>query len=178
MKPYYRLKWTRACLAGVLFWASSAFAGSAKVVIHVGLFPAGSFNIESEKVEGTGEHEGAAYFAKEFKVPVESLKTGIGLRDNHLHEKLEAKKYPFIVVKDVKAEAGKGTAKITVMDITKDINFTYKDLGEQKAQGSFKLDLSEFKVAGINYKGIGVEDVVDITATLSYETKTKTKRSK
>jgi hypothetical protein len=92
----------------------------------------------------------------------------MSLRDRHLHEKLEAEKYGFITVAEVSAAGGKGTAKITVRTITKNISFTYKDAGAGKATATFKMKLTDFNLTGINYKGVGVEDEVEVTATIPY----------
>lgn len=141
------------------------------VSVKVGLFPMGSFHITSERVIGRGEKKGSQYLAKEIKVLVNTLTTGMSLRDKHMKEKLEANKYKFITVSDIVAKDGKGTAKITIRNITKNVGFTYKDEGGGKATAEFKLNLKDFSFTGINYQGVGVEDEVVIDATIPYDAK-------
>ncbi len=71
-----------------------------------------------------------------FTVPVNNLKTGIGLRDRHLRGYLKADKHPnaILVVErsklklpdDKKEVRGSATGKFTVAGVTKPLKFTYK----------------------------------------------------
>jgi polyisoprenoid-binding protein YceI len=149
-------------------WLSVSFAAEGPVKVKVNLYPMGSFEMVSDRIIGSGEKKGNVYTAKEVKVLTNNLKTGMSLRDKHTHEKLQTDKFPYITVSDIKASGGTGTAKITIRDVTKDIKFTFKDAGAGKATADFKLSLKDFKFAGINYQGVGVEDEVQVIATVPY----------
>lgn len=149
-------------------WLSASAAADGPLKVHVGLSPMGSFDISTDRIIGSGEKKGANYTAKEVKVLVKGLKTGMSLRDKHLHDKLQEEKFKYITVTDIKATAGKGTAKITIRDVTKDISFTFKDDNAGKATAEFPLSLKDFKFSGINYQGVGVEDEVKVSITVPY----------
>ncbi|MGE0172478.1 MAG: YceI family protein [Oligoflexales bacterium] len=151
-----------AALAGKGFATPEAMA-------KVTLFPAGSFEAKTSSVIGTLKKAGTAYTGNEIKIPVETLKTGISLRDKHLGEKLEAKKFPYIIANNINATGDKGKANIQISGVTKEVDFELKDLGNNTAQVIFTLNLPDFKIEGISYKGVGVEDKTEVTAIVPYE---------
>lgn len=133
--------------------------------VNVNLSPAGSFEIKSNKIIGSVSKQDNVYSADKINVPVKSFSTGLDLRDKHTKEKLNYKKYPSVKISNAKAKDGKGTAKIKIMDVEKNINFKYSlDHGSIKV--SFTLKLSDFSIEGISYMGIGVKDEIDISANL------------
>jgi polyisoprenoid-binding protein YceI len=152
-----------------LFFVAATAHAEAPIKVKVTVFPMGSFQITGDKVEGMGAKKGAEYSAKELKVPVDSLKTQMSLRDTHMKKKLESDKYKYITVSNVKAKDGKGTADINIHNVTKPVSFTYKDDGPGKATATFKLHLKDFNLTDINYKGAGVEDEVEVAATVPYK---------
>jgi polyisoprenoid-binding protein YceI len=152
-------------------WPAAGFAAEGPIKAAVTLYPMGSFTIAGDHVVGSGEKKGDNYSAKEIKIAVDSLKTGMSLRDKHFHEKLESKKFPYIIVTDIKATKGTGTAKMTVRDVTKDVKFTFKDDGGGKATADYKINLKDYGISGVSYNGVGVEDEVSITATIPYVAK-------
>lgn len=149
-----------------LFLTFSVFAAPKKgAVVQVNLNPAGSFQIKA-KIKGTLKKSGTMLTAKKLTASVKKFKTGMDLRDEHTKKKLQYKKFPKILVTNVKAKGGIGTAKITIMKRAQKIKFKYKDLDSKYARAKFKLSLKKFGISGINYMGVGVEDVITITATL------------
>ncbi len=162
-------KLSNVLLSALLPFAFNPLAYAAETPVKVKVpLTVGSFDLTAAKVIGSGEKKGGVYTAKEIKVKVDDMTTGQPLRDKHTKEHLESAKYPFITVSDIKASGGSGTAKITVKGITKEIKFIYKDAGPGKATADFKLNLKDFKFSGISYLGVGVEDEVQVTATLPY----------
>lgn len=153
------------------FCAMPLFAGSAKIEAKVALFPVGSFEVTSNQIEGKLEKSGDHFRAEAIKVPVASLQTGIKLRDQHLREKLKEEKYSHIVVSKIEAKGGLGKAQLTIGEVSNNIEFKLKELAEQQVQANFKIRLPDYKITGISYKGVGVEDEVEITAILPYENK-------
>ena len=143
---------------------SFSFGISAKgLKIKVNLSPAGSFDIETKKVKGKAVRKGGGFVASKIYVKTKDLKSGLDLRDNHLHDKLEKEKYSKIEILDGKAKGGKGVAVIKVKNVKKKIGFTYKESGGNLVI-SFPLSLKDFNFSGINYAGVGVKDKVMISA--------------
>jgi len=158
-----------AIILTTLALSISALAKDAPVVVKVELKPIGSFEATTGSVIGRGKKNKDVFEAKEVKIPVATLKTGMSLRDDHMKDYLKFKEHKFIIAKNIKATKGTGTADFEVKGITKPVKFTYKDLGSNSAQARFKLNLKDYEISGINYKGVGVQDEVEITATVPYE---------
>lgn len=145
------------------------------VSVKVKLVPMGSFEATADSVIGKGKKVGDKYTAKEVKVLINKLKTGMDLRDQHLRETLETegkgkeKKFKFIVVENIQASKGVGQADITIKGIKKPVKFKFEDLGSKKAQAHFKLNIKDFGITGVNYGGVGVQDTIDVSAIIPYE---------
>ncbi|MEC7278166.1 MAG: YceI family protein [Bdellovibrionota bacterium] len=148
-------------LLSLLFSVSLYAKGSLKVLVN--LSPAGSFEIKSSKVKGSVKKQGDAYVTSGLSVRVKSFDTGLELRDNHLKDKLEAKKHKKIEILKGTAKGGKGVAIIQVKDIQKKISFSYSVKGN-RMMVKFPLNLKDFKFSGIKYAGIGVKDTVQVSA--------------
>jgi polyisoprenoid-binding protein YceI len=146
-------------------------ASDAPVMAKVVLSPIGSFEASAKQIIGKGEKTGDVYTAKELKVLVNQLSTGMSLRDKHLKDTLNAKDHKYIVVSNVKATKGSGTGEITINGIKKPVTFAFKDNGGKDATATFKISLKDFNIKGISYQGVGVQDAVEISATVPYETK-------
>lgn len=145
-------------LAICLLSINVVFAKSS-VLVAVELSPAGSFEIKTTTVKGTLKQNGEKIVSKRISVPVGSLKTGIELRDNHLKEKLEAS---FIHMRNISAQNGKGTGEIEVKGVKRTVDFNYKVEGSD-FKFNFELNLPDYKIDGIKYMGVGVQDKVKIT---------------
>lgn len=142
---------------------------NAPVQVSVTLSPLGSFVLSSPRIFGKGKRKGDMYIAKELRVPIQMMKTGIGLRDKHTKEKLGFPKIKNILATNVKAKGNKGRAELTINNIKKPVMFTFKDLGNNTAEASFKLSLKDFGIEGINYQGVGVQDEVTVKAIVGYD---------
>ena len=104
------------------------------------------------------------------KVKLDSLDTGIELRNRHMKEKyLETAKHPdaTLVVPPTTLQPGeqpfKGT--LTLHGVTKPVTGTLKYEPPQ-VQLAFPLTLSDFSIAIPSYLGIKVAEKVDVTAEL------------
>ncbi len=148
-------------LLSLLFSVSLYAKGSLKVLVN--LSPAGSFEIKSSKVKGSVKKQGDAYVTSGLSVRVKSFDTGLELRDNHLKDKLEAKKHKKIEILKGTAKGGKGVAIIQVKNIQKKVSFSYSVKGN-RMMVKFPLNLKDFKFSGIKYAGIGVKDIVQVSA--------------
>lgn len=146
--------------------SSLSFAGS--VTVDVNLNPAGSFKAKTSEIKGIAIVKGDEISASNISVPLKGLKTGVELRDKHTLKHLETTKYPEAVLISATGKGGKGTGKIKIKGIEKDIAGTYKINGDQ-VDAEFKLNLPDFKITGINYMGVGVEDEVTLHVSLPFK---------
>jgi polyisoprenoid-binding protein YceI len=149
----------------VAFALSSLFAAQlalgASAVVDVGLTPAGSFKAKTADVKGNATMKGNEVQAQNIVVNLKSLKTGVELRDKHTLKHLEVDKFPTAILVLAKGKDGKGTGKIRIRGVEKTIEGTYKISGND-LEAEFKLNLPDFKIVGIKYMGIGVEDQVTL----------------
>lgn len=150
-------------LAILLLFSGTVFAQSLE--IDVKLSPAGSFKATTKKIKGSVKVNGDKVSAENVLVDLRSLTTGIGLRDKHLKERLEAEKHP--VAKLVKAEGkgGAGTATLELKGQKKDVSGVYKLKGGQ-LQAEFKMKMSDLGINDVRYMGVGAKDEVMVTIVL------------
>lgn len=135
------------------------------VKMNVELSPMGSFTAESKSLTGFYTKNGDKFLAENIVLQSSSLKTGIDLRDEHLHKNLEATKYPSIVLKKAVASKGKGEGILQVKAISKKINFTYTE-NKNSVHFSFKISMKDFGFKEISYLGVSVNDEVSIEGEL------------
>lgn len=137
-----------------------------EVTVKVSLSPAGNFEAKSAKVKGDVKKDGNKFTAENIWVKVEELKTGITLRDEHFHKHLNFEKFPKISFTQVSAADGKGTGTLTVNDVKKPVDFTYKQVNPTKIEATFKVKPSDFKLKAAEYMGIGVTDEVEVVTLI------------
>ena len=153
-----------AALVLPLFVASAVFADS-NASVEVVLKPAGSFVGKTSEVTGFATQKGGAVSASNITVNLKSLKTGIELRDKHTLKHLEADKFPQAILVSATGKGGKGTGKIKIKGIEKNISGTFEIKGSE-LEAKFPLSLKDFNITGINYMGVGVKDEVKLTITV------------
>ena len=131
------------------------------------------------KIDGSGDElslkeEGDKLI---FKASVKKLKTGIGLRDNHLRKYIEADKWPdasFVVDKSKVKMPGKGKAKgkFRLHGVTKELDVDYsvdsKD-GGYSVTGTTEINLDHFKIEQPCYLGVCVDK--DVKVSVSFHVK-------
>lgn len=158
-KKYFHL----FCLSLLLGFTPSVFAQSG-VTASIALSPAGSFEVKAARIRGNiTKGADGSLSASQLRVSVDSLETGITLRDQHLHEKLKLKQHPNIIISNASGSAGKGTAQLELGGVKKKIPFQFSEKGKL-AEVSFKISLKDFSIGGINYMGVGVQDSVQVKA--------------
>ncbi|MNK93821.1 YceI-like domain protein [compost metagenome] len=133
----------------------------AQVTVDVSLNPMGNFEAKTSSVSGTATMTGDEISAQNVVVNLKGLKTGVDLRDKHTQKHLETGKFPEAVLISAKGKGGKGTGKIKIRGIEKEISGTYK-VEKNMLKADFDLMLNEFKIENINYMGVGVEDKVTL----------------
>jgi polyisoprenoid-binding protein YceI len=162
------MKYTLLLAMALLSFTINSF-GKGKVVATVELSPIGSFEAKSSKIRGRiTKNTDGTFTSKKLSLKVTSLKTGIDLRDTHLHKSMLGKKFKKIVVTDVKGINGKGSAKLMLRGVTKPIRFKYKD-SNGKIIINFSINLDKYKFEDINYKGVGVENKLKLEAIVDYK---------
>lgn len=150
-------------IATVWFVSRTAFAQEAAV--HVSLSPAGSFVGKTKDVKGFAVSDGKSYSAKNIVVSLKGLKTGKDLRDEHTQKYLETEKYPEAVLISAQGNSGKGSGRIKIRGIEKDIKGEYQISGKNLV-ASFPISLDEFGIKGIRYAGVGVKDKVTVKVNI------------
>lgn len=147
----------------------AAFA-KAKVSIFVSLSPAGSFTAVSEKPKGNLFRSGDSFTADKISVTIESLKTGIDLRDEHFWKHLNSTTHDKATLTNLKAAGGKATADLEVNGVKKPVSMTYKVAGDEVI-ANFTVKASQFSLKKAEYLGVGVEDDVKVEATIPFRAK-------
>jgi polyisoprenoid-binding protein YceI len=131
------------------------------------LSPTGSFTATTKKINGTAkQNKDGSVEAPKIEIPLDSLDTGIALRNEHMKTKhLETSKYPNAIVTDAKGKDGKGTANLEVHGVKKPIVGTYKIDGKDLLV-SFPVNVSDFNVGKIRYMGVGVKEEALVEARI------------
>jgi polyisoprenoid-binding protein YceI len=145
---------------------ASAFASDCK--LNISLSPAGSFVAESPAVEvrGSTEKNGDQFVAHNIALKLDTLKTGIDLRDDHMKKKyLETDKYPEAVLTQAVGKDGNFTGELLVHGVKKPIQGTYKLVGDQFVC-NFTVSINDFGIAKVKYMGVGVSDSVPVEISI------------
>lgn len=148
------------CLFGT--WAQAQTVG---MVAEFVMNPVGNFKGKANDVKGEAQIKGDEVTAKNISVDLTKLTTEREMRDKHAKDYLEVTKYPEAVLVEGKGKGGKGTGTLRLHGVEKPISGTYEIKGNFVI-AKFTIKLSDFKIEGINYKGVGVEDEVKIEFTV------------
>lgn len=147
-----------------LFAIQSANASSANV--EVKLSPAGRFAAQTEKVEGYAvKNADGSVKAENIVVDLNSLSTGIELRDKHTKEHLEVTKYPTATLIKAEGKDGKGKGTVSIHGKTQEVTGTYKIEGSN-LKAEFNVNLPSIDIKKIKYMGIGVKDDVMVSVVV------------
>jgi polyisoprenoid-binding protein YceI len=147
-------------LLSTLILCAQTFAGEA--AFYVKLVPGGSFVGRTTKFTGFSKITGNKITAENIKFDLSELHTGMELRDKHTKKYLEVEHFPEAILVKATGENGKGTGLIKIKGIEKPIEGTYSVSGTEMI-AEFILKLSDFKITGIRYMGVGVGDEVRLT---------------
>ncbi|MNL37236.1 hypothetical protein D3C87_1593740 [compost metagenome] len=138
------------------------------VIVDLTMFPMGDFKAKTSKVTGFATKNGAAFEAKNVVVDLKSLSTtgNLPVREKHMKEKyLQVDKFPTATLVSAKGTGGKGTGIIRIKGQEKPIEGTYKEVGKT-IEAEFNIYMSEFGIADVNFKGVGVEDKIVVHVVL------------
>jgi len=171
----------QAALATTLVLSCAAFAHAALTGIgdsSTGFLAKGPGGL---KIDGTGSGAKASEAGGILTItaPVNKLKTGMSLRDDHLKKAINADKHPNATLavprtslqfpEDGKAVTSSATGKFTLNGVTKDLKFDYKVTrtgSDYHVQGHSKLDITNFNIEKPCYLGVCVEKDVEIKVKL------------
>lgn len=149
-----------------LFLLSSVVHAETGVNIDIKVTPKGDFVAKTSEVTGFATQSGETVKAENIVVKVKNFKTGMSLRDKHMTEKyLEVEKFPEVVLVSASGQGGKGKGRIKVKGIEKDIEGTYKVAGNELT-AEFPLKMSDFKITGVKYMGVGANDDMKVHITV------------
>jgi len=141
-----------------------------KVTLDVKLSPAGSFQGVSTKAKGDLFKVGDTFTSDKITVSIESFRTGIDLRDEHMWKHMNSTQHPRAILTNLKAQNGKGTAILEVNGVKKPVAINYQVKGPS-VEASFQVKASQFGLKKAEYLGVGVNDQVGVAVTLPYKAK-------
>lgn len=144
---------------------SFSHAQNVGVVVDVKLSPAGSFKAETAKVKGHAQKTADGVHAENILVDINSLKTGVELRDKHLKERLLSDQFPTAKLIAGHGQNGKGSAELEIKGMKKKVQGQYKISGD-KLTAEFKLLMSELDIKNVRYMGVGAKDEITLTVTV------------
>jgi polyisoprenoid-binding protein YceI len=147
------------------FVSSAAFAKDLNALFK--LSPTGSFTAKSTDIKGEiKKNPDGSISSDRIEIPLTALKTGMGLRDEHMKNKyLEVGKYPSAIITDAKGKDGKGTAMLEVHGKKKPISGTYEIIGDE-VELKFPVNITDYDIAKVKYMGVGVKDEALIDARI------------
>ena len=168
-KKYTTTKLSVLTTAVLLAFTMKAHAGQVEVKVEV--YPVGDFTAVFKDIDGFAYADGDGFKADAFSIPWKKVDTGMTVRDGHTQKYFHADKYPNIEVLQALGKGGKGVAKITMNGSKpKIVKGTYTKSGNNIV-AEFPVTLSEFDVKGINFKGAGVQDKVNVKVTVPIKAK-------
>lgn len=140
------------------------------------LFPAGDFTAKSTKLIGkiSKKIKGSQMVltAKNIKVPIKSLDSGIALRDEHLQKRLNPKKSKYITLVSgtakmkKNAKSGTGTGTFMINGVKKKLPFKVAKVTGDSVTVDLMMKMTDFKLSKASYAGIGVKDQIAVSATI------------
>lgn len=149
---------TKLILISLLSLASHA----GQLHILAKLYPAGSLEIESKEVMGHLVKQGDKITAKKIFLMINSLDSGVDLRNQHIHQYFQEKKYKKFTLSDVEIQKGIGSGFLSINGIKKKVKFKV-ERKEKDYVSSFKVNRKAFKLPKAEFMGISVDDVVSLT---------------
>jgi polyisoprenoid-binding protein YceI len=135
------------------------------VEINVALSPAGKFTATTANVKGFAQKTGDAIVAENVLVEVNTLKTGVSLRDDHLKKRLSTDKFPIAKLIKATGKDGKGKALIEIKGMQKEVTGTYEIKGNEMI-AKFPMQLKDLDIKDVRYMSIGVKDEVMVQVRL------------
>lgn len=145
----------------LLFAFSLAHAKDLEIAVT--LSPAGSYIARAKVTSGSWYHtpEGGVS-AQEVVVDLNTLNTGITLRDKHTKERLKVSEHPQAKLLKANGKDGQGTATLELRGQTLDVKGTY-EIKDDMLVAKFPVNIKELGINDAKYMGVGVKDIVNVT---------------
>lgn len=149
-----------------------------EVVIVCPLTVGGSFEAKTEALSGEVTPRPGDAGLGSLQVNLETLETGIGLRDRHMREKyLEVQKgpeYATATLEDIRVERLNGKTTIKGMlrlhgerrEVTGEADIRQEN-GGVRVEAQFPVRVSEFEIPKPTYLGVGVSDEILVKVSLT-----------
>ncbi len=145
------------------------------VKVDVTLSPAGRYEAKTNEVQGSATQEAdGSVKAENIIVNMNSITTGISLRDKHTRDRLDTKKFPQAKLLNASGKDGKGRALVEIRGIKKEVQGSYK-VENGFLTASFPINIVELGITDAKYMGVGVKDIVTIHVTVPIAKGTKVK---
>ena len=145
---------SKSVFFGLLLLGSTTFAQQKGMKTYISLFPAGDFVASTSDITGSAQMVSANEVkAQNITINLNTLKTGLELRDEHAKNKyLEVQKYPEAVLVSATGKDGKGSGILRLHGKEAKVDGTYSLLsGNKFLKAEFKSKLSQFGINEINY---------------------------
>ena len=152
----------------ILLLSSIPSFAEEKITLFVTLSPAGSFQAVSKKPKGNVIKENGVFTADKISVSIESFKTGIDLRDEHLWKHMQSSTNPKATLSNLKASGGKGTAQLEVNGKKNPVTIVYVEKGPE-ILAKLIVKASNFSLPKAEYLGVGVDNLVEIEVALQFK---------
>lgn len=151
------------------FHLLGAFRGASEVAVEASARGPAGMRITASSATLTVDDGGEDI---SFTVPLDSFRTGIGLRDRHMLGALESDKYPDVklVLHDADLRspgAGTATGRLTLHGQTREVVVKYiasDSSGAVSVRASFSVDFGDFGVKMPSYLGVTVKPEVEVVA--------------
>lgn len=142
-------------IKALLFFFISFQLQAGEVQIIAKLIPGGTIELESDKLLGQLIYNKTTYYARKLFIDVRTLKSGIELRDQHLHKYLINNGSPVIYFEDVKIDRKtlKGQGFLKINDVKKLIRFNVQKK-KKYFFTTFNINKVDFKLPIASYMGI------------------------
>lgn len=164
---FFRKVSARLVPAFIFLATYASFAHEVKVTIR--LSPTlGTFHSVSSELQGKIHKTAKGYGADELTVPLNTLRSGIELRDTHTLDALEAKKYPTAKLRQLKAEGGKFSGRFLLHGVEKPVSGTYLIQGSD-LKATFTILYENFGIKKYRYKDVGVMNELNIQVSVPLE---------
>jgi polyisoprenoid-binding protein YceI len=168
--------------SGVAFAQDTYRVSGGEVTVVCPLTVGGSFEAKTKNVSGEvgSAPDASGTVPGAVKVDLQTLETGIGVRDRHMRDKyLEVNKGPEFAVATIEGikidkKEGKTSFNGTLLlhGQRKEISGTAEvkeQSGRIRVQAQFPLSVSEFAIPQPTYLGVGVKDQLEVKVTMTAE---------
>lgn len=144
----------------------NSYAGRLEILSK--LSPAGSLEISSNEVMGHLLKKEDLITSNIIFIPINSLSSGVVLRDQHIHNYFKEKKYKKIAIRNVQISKGRGTGELSINGVTKKVKFKVKRQRNSYTT-QFRVNRKYFKLPKAEFMGISVNDTSNVKVSFPFK---------